>query len=334
MLNVLFIASLSSTSPAEEKAAPAPFDSGEIRLLRTDGGERTEYRYLKRGDHLRIERLGETRPPHPVNLLDLKAKELTILRPINSSSITLPFGIWDRPDDAPGLPGLPPGFPADFPGAPPSFPGLPPEAPAGLPAGIPSGPPGAPPAGLPGLPPGAPDLPSIPSPPSGIPNIPGIPGIPPAGMGMPLMPGLPGMDAGPATLEAGEETQTLHGYSCRRHTLTLARHRQRLTLWLADDKSLPPFFLLKSQPPSRFVPADELSRWPALVREKGLFPFLVTVEEVPFAPQEGGRENEEETPVRELARWEVLSLTVREAGAGNDDDELFSIPEGYLRDDP
>ncbi len=262
-------------------AGDAPrFDSGDIRLLHTDGGTRAEYRYMKHGDRLRIERTGETRPPHPVNLLDLKERTLTILRPINSSHRTLPFSAWDTPAENPAGGGFPPGIPA------------------------------------------MPDLPAAP----GNPDAPGIPGVP-GGVPIPPLPGLPDMDE-PPKLTPGDETREIHGHACRKHTLILSRPRQKYTLWLAKDEGLFPFFLLQSDAPARPGPADPFAQWTVPLRKEGLFPFLATLHEIPFATDE----NDAEAPGMELARWEIVSITSKEGD--KPDDGLFAIPEGYFRADP
>lgn len=160
---------------------------------------------------------------------------------------------------------------------------------------------------------------------------------PPGAMPMPL-------GAGPIDHElvAHEETRTLHGFRCVRHTLRLDSSLE-LELWLAASSDLPPFHLLTRHEPPRFGPRDPFREWPHRVREAGKFPLLFILREapqeslpnvplmpIPPAPTRGqeteAAAKQEIPPPRELARWEFVQINATETPG-----DFFQAPASYRR---
>ena len=250
-----------STNPA--------FSEGEILLRQTAGEQVVEWRFTKSADTLRIEQITESRPPAPVNLIDLENGDVTIIAPINRSVRTLPASEFAEPQpDERSAAGtgrwhIPPGI-----GAEPSPPGTR-EQGHGIPVG----------AGPPTLP-TAPELPAIADLPDGLPSLPPASTTPPPS----------------GELVPQEKTRKFHGYQARLHTLRIDNELE-LVLWLANHPDLPPFAFPVSAPPPRYSSPDPMEDWPAMIRRIGHFPMFA---ELRHDPAHGTGEI--------LTTWEVLSI--------------------------
>lgn len=291
--------------PPPLAANPVAFSEGEILLRQTAGEQTTEWRFTKSAKTLRIEQLTESRPPAPVNLIDLETGDITIIAPINRSVRTFPAAAFERKEPRETVAGqeveweIPPGV-----GANPSPPGVGATDPRQGTAPFPGG------AGLPASP-------AIP----GMPTIPEMPG------GIPAFPDLP--DQGPVgELVAHDDVREIHGHSCRFHTMRLDG-QQELALWLATHPDLPPFALPVSDAPSPYGSRDLMQEWPAIIRRSGQFPMIVELRQLPerrFGPPSDEEENADAGP-RVLATWEVVSIKPMQP-----DPAVFGIPEGYFEE--
>lgn len=322
----------------------APFNEGTITFITKRGKLEQTFQYTKKGELVRLEKLGKHAPAPPINLINQKTGDFKILRPLNSSWLQVPAEMlkprktsaFPEPPAPPagiGAKPTPPGAPA--PPAPPSeaapkAPQIPkapkfpqPKLPEGvqLPKGI-----GPQPNGGNTNPTGQPAGQTIP----GVPQAPSIPGVPGGGAfpgGMPPMPSMPGQSE-ELTLTKQDETKTIHGYLCQRYLMTIPR-RGEMTLWLSDAKDLPPFHLLLHEAPRMRGRVRWEQQWPALLREKKLFPMLVVMH-----AESRERPNKKEKPAqgRELYRYEVSKV---KAGAVSDpEDKLFTVPAKYYKSEP
>jgi len=318
----IFLTTMPGAASAQKEASsktPAPFTEGQLTLVITSGSRTETHLYQRKGDQLRIAQPGDLIPTPPLNLVNLRSGRVTILFPQNGTARTI-----ETTDEKPPAPSdsSTPGFP--------SMPGLPPGIGPGAAVVPATTEPGQVPAGI------GPDLsqPTVPTDGTtpALPETP-LPGGVPANPAMPMMPEMPPIPGGPDAVEAfvlkaGEETKTLHGYPCTRHTLDLP-HEGRLTLWLTPDKPLFPFHRLRTEGPESLRNADWPDQLAALLRSKGLFPLLITQHDREHSPAP------EEKPARpgpERARWEVTSI--QNTALKDPEESLFSTPETFhqLRD--
>ncbi len=303
-------------------------DGFTLLLRHSEGGRQTDVRYTVTVDEARLEAVEPTRPPSPVNLIDRATGTLTILRPHNRSVSTLAADAWDARRNDTASPCLPDGV------------GPNPAMPAAAPATGRIGPDPSmlPPGTEPPERPGQTGMLSLPR------DMPGMPVMSGAGM-MPGIPGGPFADALPTMamlamgdrvdergkLAAHDETRVMLGYPCRRHTLVMDASLE-MDLWLADSPDFPPFHLLTWDGPPPFGPRNPLREWPHIVRRQEQFPLLAVLRAVEprMSPvpgkawEEGAGEAREAPASQEIARWEVVALSLVQP-----DPALFEIPEGY-----
>jgi hypothetical protein len=298
--------------PAE--ATSAAFE-GHIRAIGGRSGATTDLLYTVGTNHLRVE-MTDTNFPNPVDVLDLRSGQVTLMFPINRTFVRFKPGSPNSSGPRPGLPGgfgtLPPGIgPRGQPSIPPNAPQMPVAA-RPLPPGIgPTNPPGMPARPMPSaaLPPGvgpqaqaptAPGAPAMPSLPGPSAN-PGTGSTPP----MPMIPPTGGLE-----LQASGARTNLLNFDCQRYEIR--QFGQRMEIW-ATDQLVPFQAYLPHQPPGFGRPMIE-DQWPDLLSAKMLFPLRAIL------TADNGVER---------YRFEVQSITpvhlTKEEAQG------FQPPEGYVQ---
>lgn len=168
--------------------------------------------------------------------------------------------------------------------------------------------------------------------PQGMPQMPqGMPQMPQAmAFTPPAMPAMGGMGEGKMALTAHpEETRTLHGYPCVKHTLNIPRQGV-MTLWLSDADDLPPFHTLAYEAPRAAGGTDWQQRWPALLREANRFPLLAIFRTAPEKGHSDRKDDAEASPPslgEEIMRWEVTAITA--VTVDDKEEKLFKIPAEF-----
>ena len=338
-------------------AAPPAFKEGTITLDIKEGKQVSTLLYQKKGNTLRIDVPGRHIPAKPINFIDLTSGTLRILRPHNATWVEVPAALL-KPRDTSAFPkppmptgiGAHPGAPGTAGKVPRSQPSTPPAQNPPRPAQVPVIPkmPTIPKPKLPdgvqlpaGIGPRNSNTPQAPTPgqvpgqiPGQVPHMPTMPRSPQGGM-PPMMPMGMGGNTQKMELKAHKETRTLHGYLCQKYTLSIPR-RGVMTLWLSDAKDLPPFHLLSYSAPRKHGRMEWRQQWPAILREKNLFPFLAILRSQPprkaHNPQEPTPTQEEakNTPPaqgHEITRWEVTHITPKTID--DPDGTLFKIPTNF-----
>ena len=344
LLSIILFGSVAGVTAAE-------FKEGTFTLAIKRGELEQTVLYTRKGEQLRLEYPGKHIPAKPSNLIDTRSGEVKIVRPLNSTWTLVPAkrlavrkpSAFPEPPAPPAGTGARPG-PAGVPGTPPApinpdIPATPPQpaapqSPAGAPAipemPTPTLPDGSPlPNGI-GPQPGAGSARTVPGVNPGQPAVPG--GLPiglPAGIptDMPMMPG----QTEEMKLSAGKESKTIHGYLCQRYVMTLPGEGE-MTLWLSDAADLPPFHLPLHEAPRARGRVDWLVQWPAVLRERKLFPMLAILR---VAPEQAAKPTEADTPAtkiplkqgREIARWEITDISAKPIS--DQESSLFAIPLNY-----
>lgn len=267
---------------------------GRISAALTRGAETNVLQYTVGAEQLRIE-VTSTNWPNPVNILELKSGALTLVFPHNRSFVQLKSGtgVSPVPTDtaatgqagslsyiAPPPPSLPPGIgPTNFPGAPPM-----------------------------------PNVSATPAMPPSVGPQPG--GVGPGVAGMPAMPPMPMRPMGPEQkmeLKATGQTTNILGFTCERYEVK--QRGETLEVW-ATDKLMTFQPYLRNQP-HRFGPRMIEEQWPGLLKERELFPLLVSLH------YDNGAER---------LRFEVKS--VKEEKINDHDGKLFQPPKDYHEMEP
>lgn len=334
----------------------ADFKEGTLTLLIKRGEREQTVLYTKKGEQLRLEYPGKHIPAKPYNIINTQSGEVKIARPLNSTWSLIPAkrlavrkpsaspipappapaaGIGARPGPA-GVAGVPPR---------PIAPTIPPTTAPKLPASAgvktpaipkvptPTLPDGSPlPKGIGPQPAGAKTQPGTGVIPSQRPGIPGgIPGGLPGGLpgGPPMMPG----QAEKMKLIKGKESKTIHGYLCHRYLMTLPGEGE-MTLWLSDAKGLPPFYLPLYRAPRARGRVDWRQQWPAVLREKKLFPMLAILRvatEKTRKPAKTDPAAKKKAPKqgREIVRWQVTDISAK--AIPDTEKTLFVVPKNYHR---
>jgi hypothetical protein len=336
-----FLVSLSFTA-----AAMPSFKEGEITLTIKQGKRVDTLLYQKKGNNLRIHDPGKHIPAKPVNYIDLKTGVVRILLPHNSTWTEVPAARL-KPRKASAFPEPPKPIGIEARPAPLGTPGKLHTPKKDQPQKIqdPQKPviPKMPEMPKPALPDGSPLPAGIgPQPDSGkgnqAPTVPTTPQIPVMPQGMPEMPGgnmpemMPGINQQEMKLTAEKETRTLHGYLCKKHTLTIPGEGV-MTLWLSDSKDLPPFHTLMYEAPHTRGRIEWRQQWTALLREKHLFPMLTILHPEPERRRERGDEKTNEPdekpatpkPQPEIARWEITAISSKTIK--DKEGKLFKVPE-------
>lgn len=353
-----------------------PFKEGTFTLSIQRGKLQQTILYTKKGDHLRIEYPGKHIPAKPYNIVHCKTGNAQIVRPLNSSWTPISAdalklrkpsahpqppappkmgGIGARPTP-PGVAGRPPEAVKEQEAAKPKqaappAPGSTPDAPPKLPEQGSITPPVIPPPVIPppALPDGSPlpkgigpqpagsKTPTTPAAPQtpqtpGMPNIPS--GVPGGGLpgNMPMIPGL----TKEAKLIKGKESKMIHGYKCHRYLLETPRDGV-ITLWLSNAEDLPPFYLPIHSTPRSQGRVEWVRQWPALLREKKLFPMLAILRNAPATPATPTKANkknsktaQKNTPQgREIARWEITKISPKPVT--DPSKNLFKAPKNYYQ---
>jgi hypothetical protein len=235
-----FIASCLVTFAANAFA----FD-GKIDVVITRGNDTTPLLYTVGETFLRIEITGSTWP-NPIDIVDLKSGELTLVFPHNRSFMRLKSTAENPSAPSPGTPQMPtpppgigpqPNPAAAGPGAPPI-----PTSSAGLPPGIGPQSQGA----------------------AGIPSIPSMPAMP---MMMPPMP----MEK--LELKATGKKEKILGYECEQ--FEIKQRGETMEIW-ATNKLIPFQDYMRNQKP-RFGPRMIEEQWPELLTVKKLFPLRASL---------------------------------------------------------
>ncbi len=231
-------------------------------------------------------------------------------------------GLPKPPFELPGLPPgvkLPPGIGPQPDGDSPKGPGFPkfPDLPADLPPGI-----GPRSTGVGGGRGNRPEIPNLPGIPAGVTGgfADGIPGLSPPVPSFPAFPAMPPMMPGEdrkMTLTPGKEKRVLHGYPCRQFTLTIPGEGV-MTLWLSEAEDLPPFYPLMHEAPRRQGRIEWRRQWPALLREKHLFPLLAILRS---KSERDGEQGEV------FMRMEVTDITPGEITDA--DGTTFKVPDEF-----
>ena len=283
--------------------------------------------FTYKGNLLRIENTS-TRL-EPINIIDLEAKNLTIVYPHNTTFVHVDLDKAQTRPNRPALPAMPAGFSSPQLDGTEAIPPNPRAAPAHI------GPNISPPPGFPTPPP----MPSPPSLNSGVPGMPQMPNAsvagavgpgaaasgynamnPPApnnlgapGMAMPPMPSMPGMFSA-LELKKTDKTKKIQGFDCTLYTIT--ERGQTFEIWASNDSGLCPFRLIERDfIGRRFGPQMLEETWPELLRNKSLFPLEATLKMEP-----GGQERLT-FKIDKIARKKIDQPEA---------DKLFQPPENYI----
>jgi hypothetical protein len=296
MKNIILVAAIAA---GLSSLRPAFAFEGRIQATFTRGGETEAWAYTVGTNSLRVE-LTDTNRPNPVDVLELKSGQMTLVFPNNRSFIRLKSMGEDRAEAPRGFPGMP-GIPSGI-GPQAQSQSMPRIGPTNLP-GSPMPPPPMP--QLPNLPPGV-----------GLQSAPGASGAGPSGLGgapalsMPMMP--PPMMAKMELTSTGEHTNLL-GLACEK--FQLKQRGEVMEIWATD--ALLPFQNYVRDQPHRFGPRMIEAQWGDLLKARRLFPLRAVLK------FENGAER---------LRFEVKSVTP--GRIEGKDGALFQPPPDYHELEP
>jgi hypothetical protein len=236
---IVAVAFLACTPCEAADPKSGTFEGTVTALLSRAGGHAAEFVFTRKGDLLRIE--NKSNKLEPINIIDLKAKKLTIVYPHNTTYVCVDL---TKKRAEPGAPGMP------------NFPN-PMRSASLMPATTPEGKIG----------------PSLPPPP-GFPTPPPMPKMPNGKMPAPnsMRPPIPKMFNQPAELKKTDKTKEIQGFKCALYTVS--DRGQEFNIWATNGSALFPFRLIERNYLGRkFGPQMIEETWPELLRRKSLFPL-------------------------------------------------------------
>jgi hypothetical protein len=304
---VLLLIALSS-SAAEKNT----FEGIVHATMMPAGTEPNHFVFTRKGDQLRIE--NTTNTLEPVNIVDLRAKTITIVFRHNTTFVQIDLTKKPAQPNFPSEPAgmqLPPT--TSQPGT--YTPGSAPPAGASQVgpnlASLPSPPPGAGPHPLPSIPgTGVPPGGDMPASPNGVPQMPFDVG--PVAGGVSMMAHMRPGSIGAPKLRKTDKTKKIQGFDCRLYTMT--ERGENFEIWATNDSALFPFQLITRDYIGRRLGPQMLEEtWGELLRNNGLFPIEATLKLEP-------------------AGQERLSFKIDKTEKNKiEDEKLFEPPEKYIR---